>query len=43
VIGIFGIGVTLLVSRIRAFQVAPTVAVKEIPEDDMDQVPPFEI
>ncbi|MBI5009042.1 MAG: MFS transporter [Bacteroidia bacterium] len=43
VIGIFGMGVTLLVSRIRAFQVAPPVSVKEKPENDMDQVAPLEM
>ncbi len=44
VVGIFGLGVTLLVSRIRAFQVTPRVAVKkDVPEEDLDQVAPFEM
>jgi len=43
VIGIFGIGITLLVSRIRAFQVAPAQPVKPQKEEELDEVPPFEI
>jgi fucose permease len=43
VIGIFGMGITLLVSRIRAFQVTPDLSNKKEEEKDMNKVPPFEI
>lgn len=44
VIGIFGLGITLLVSRIRAFQIAAPAPLKqEQVEENLDQVPPFEI
>ena len=39
VIGIFGIGITLLVSRIKAFQVVPQIPLKQEP----DQQPPFPV
>jgi len=43
VIGIFGMGITLLVSRIRAFQVASLQPSKPQSKVEMDEVPPFEI
>ncbi|HUX94976.1 MAG TPA: MFS transporter [Bacteroidales bacterium] len=43
VIGIFGLGITFLVSRIKAFQVAPPVNIKPVQIEDIDKVPPFEI
>lgn len=43
VIGIFGIGITLLVSRIRAFQVPPAQPAISGKEEELNEVPPFEI
>ncbi len=43
VIGIFGMGISLLVSRIGAFQTAPPVPVNQEEAKDLVQVPPFEI
>jgi len=43
VIGIFGMGITLLVSRIRAFQVASLQPAKPQSKLEMDEVPPFEM
>ena len=43
VIGIFGLGVTFLVSRIKAFQVLLPAAVKEEKSEDTGEVPPFDI
>jgi MFS family permease len=43
VIGVFGLGVTFLVSRIKAFQVLLPASVKEEKNEDIDEVPPFDI
>jgi len=39
VIGIFGLGITLLVSRIKAFQIPTTVPL----EEESDEIPPLDI
>lgn len=43
VIGVFGLGVTFLVSRIKAFKVLLPVTVKEEKSEDTGEVPPFDI